>query len=83
MLLGTSGASILINRLSEKGIVRAGRGYNKKDHINKQKLLILLHLLSDIQITNNFNYEPSVNGFYSRDNLPRIKDAAYVINLDD
>ena len=27
--------------------------------------------------------EPRFNGVYSRDNLPKIKDAAYVINLDE
>ena len=26
--------------------------------------------------------EPRFNGYYSRDNLPKIKDEAYVINLD-
>ena len=29
------------------------------------------------------SYEPGFNGVYSRDNLPRIKDRAYVTNLDD
>ena len=27
--------------------------------------------------------EPRFNGVYSRDNLPKIKDAAYIINLDE
>ena len=27
--------------------------------------------------------EPRFNGVYSRDNLPRIKNGAYVINLDE
>ena len=27
--------------------------------------------------------EPRFNGIYSRDNLPKIKDVAYVINLDE
>ena len=27
--------------------------------------------------------EPRFNGVYSRDNLPKIKDVAYVINLDE
>ena len=27
--------------------------------------------------------KPRFNGVFSRDNLPRIKDGAYVINLDD
>ena len=27
--------------------------------------------------------EPKLNGVYSRNNLPKIKDSEYVINLDD
>ena len=30
-----------------------------------------------------FNYNPRFNGVFSRSNLPRIKDGAYVINHDD
>ena len=30
-----------------------------------------------------FNNEPRFNGVFSRDNLPRIKDGVYVVNLDD
>ena len=30
-----------------------------------------------------YQNEPRFNGFYSRDNLPKIKDGAYVINLDE
>ena len=37
----------------------------------------------NIEITNYFNYEPRFNGVFSRNNLPRIKDRAYVINLND
>ena len=33
--------------------------------------------------TNYFNYEPIFNDVFARNNLPRIKDWAYVINLDD
>ena len=36
-----------------------------------------------MEITKYFYYEPRFNGVYSRDNLPRIKDGAYVINLND
>ena len=31
----------------------------------------------------DFNYEPMFNGVFSRDNLPRIKDGMYVMNLYD
>ena len=30
-----------------------------------------------------FNYEPRFNGVLSRENLPRIKDGAHVLNLED
>ena len=30
-----------------------------------------------------YQNEPRFNGVYSRDNLSKIKDAAYVINLDE
>ena len=43
----------------------------------------MLHPLNSIEITNYFNYEPRFSGVFSRNNLPTIKDGAYVINLDD
>ena len=39
--------------------------------------------LNNIQITEYFNHKPRLNGVFSRNNLSRIKDGAYVINLDD
>ena len=48
-----------------------------------KKLLFPLHPLSNIEITNYFNYERRFNGTFSRDNSPKIKDGAYVLNLDD
>ena len=36
-----------------------------------------------IEITNSFSDEPRFNGVFSRNNLARIKDGAYVISLDD
>ena len=47
------------------------------------KILVPLHPLNNIEITNYFNYEPRFNGVFSRKSLPRIKDAAHAINLDD
>ena len=35
------------------------------------------------EITKYFNYESRFNGILPRENLPRIKDGAYIINLDD
>ena len=39
--------------------------------------------MNNVEITNYFKYEVRINGVFSRNNLPRIKDGAYVINLDD
>ena len=39
--------------------------------------------LSNFEIKKYFQNEPRFNGVYSRDNLTKIKDGAYVINLDE
>ena len=39
--------------------------------------------MNNVEITNYFKYEVRINGVFSRNSLPRIKDRAYVINLDD
>ena len=78
MLLGTLGASLLGNLLSRKGIVRAGEG------IKKKKSLMPSHPLTNFEIGNYYENEPTFNGVYSRNNLPKIiKNGAYVINLDE
>ena len=41
------------------------------------------HPLTKCEIQKYYENEPRFNGFYSRDNLPKIKDGAYVINLDE
>ena len=41
------------------------------------------HPLTDFEIQNCFQDEPKFNGFYSINSLTKIKDEAYVINLDD
>ena len=48
-----------------------------------KKFLVPLHLLSNIRITNYFNYEPRFNAVILKNNLLRIKDEVYVINLND
>ena len=49
----------------------------------KLKFLDSLHALNNIEITNCFNNEPRFNGVSLRNSLAKIKDGAYVINLDD
>ena len=46
--------------------------------------LIPLHLSTNFEIQRNYQNELRFNGVYSRNNLPKkIKDRAYVINLDE
>ena len=40
------------------------------------------HPSTNFEIQKYYENEPKFNGVYSRDNLPGIKDGAYVINLD-
>ena len=39
--------------------------------------------LTNFEIQKYYENEPRFNGVYSRDNLPKIKDGAYIINLDE
>ena len=41
------------------------------------------HPLWNFEIQMYFENEPKFNGVYSRNNFPKIKDLAYVINLDE
>ena len=38
--------------------------------------------MTNFEITKHFKYEQRFNGVYSINNLPKIKERAYVINLD-
>ena len=38
---------------------------------------------TDFEIQMYYQNEPKFNDVYSRNNLPKIKDGAYVINLDE
>ena len=39
--------------------------------------------LTNFEIQKYYQKEPRFNGVYPRDNLQKIKDGAYVINLDE
>ena len=50
----------------------------------KNRYLIPSNFLNNFEIQKNEQNKPRFNGDYSRDKLPnRIKDGAYVTNLDD
>ena len=40
------------------------------------------HPLINFEIQRYYQNEPKFNGVYSRNNLPRVKDGAYIINLN-
>ena len=44
---------------------------------------MLPHPLKIFEIRKYYQNEPKFNDVYSRSNLPKIKDGAYVINLDE
>ena len=41
------------------------------------------HPLTNFEIEKYYQNEPRFNGVYSRDNLQKIKDGPYIINLDE
>ena len=47
------------------------------------RFLIPPHPLINFEIQKYYQNEPKFNVVYSRYNLPRIKEGAYIINLDD
>ena len=46
-------------------------------------MLLPTHPLTNFEIQKYYQNEPRFNGVYSRDNLSKIKDEGYVINLDE
>ena len=44
---------------------------------------MLSHPLTNFEIQKFYQNERSFNGVFSRDNLPNIKDGAYILNLDE
>ena len=45
--------------------------------------LIPLHPLTNFEIQKYYQNEQRFNGVYSRDNLQKINDGTYIINLDE
>ena len=44
---------------------------------------MLPHPLTNYEIQKYYQNEPKLNGVYSRNNLSKIQDGAYVINIDE
>ena len=49
----------------------------------KVRIFNALNPLTNYEIQKYYQNESKFNGIYSRNNLPKIKDKAYVINLDE
>ena len=41
------------------------------------------HPITNFEIQKYYENEPKLNGVYSINNLPKIKDGAYIINFDE
>ena len=86
VLLGTLGASLLGNMLTGKERNRAGEGVIREQvmDLKKKGFLIPPHPLTNFETQKYYRNEPRFNWVYSRYNvLDKIKDGAYIINLDE
>ena len=90
MLSGTLGASLLGILLTGKGILRAGSNNKKGKGIlragsgKKMGFLMPPHPLTNFEIQKYYKNEPKFNGVFSRNNLfKKIKDGAFIVNLDE
>ena len=72
-LLGILGASL--------GEVQLQQAKEQLEQLKKN--LIQPHPLTNFEIQKHYQKEPKFNGVYSRNNLSKIKDGAFIINLDD
>ena len=67
---------------SQGGGINIAQKWICKSWLWKQNgFLIPAHPLTNLEIETYYQNKPRFNDVYSRDNLPRIKDGAYVINL--
>ena len=85
MLLGTLGAGLLGNLLTGESKIRAGKSTIRAGEgtIRTPGFLMLPHPLTNFEIQKYYQNESKFNGVYSRNNLPKIKDETYAINLDE
>ena len=81
MLLGTLGGSLLTGR----ALFWAGKGMYKTGNQGqgiKKKTLTPFRPPTDSEIIDYFKGVKGFNGVFSRNNLPKLKNGTYVINLD-
>ena len=54
-----------------------------KEQLEHASILMPPHPLTNFEIQNYYQNKPEFNGVYSRNNLLKITDGAYVINFDE
>ena len=69
--------SSVVKDINGRRVPTAGGGYVAEN------VIVPLHFLNSIKITNYCKYKPRFNGVFSRNILAKAKDGAHVINLDD
>ena len=55
----------------------------EKQQQKTKEFLMPSHPLTNFETLKYYHNQPRFSGLCSRDNLPKIKDGAYVINLDE
>ena len=80
MFLGTLGARLLGNLLTGTEAITTSEGCEANIFLDEVKLQLVTENFWNTKYHQN---EPKVNGTYSTNNLPTIKDGVYVINLDE
>ena len=78
-LLGTLDASLLGNLLSGKGV--KSKIPDEKNYYRRSGFFMPPYPLIYFEIHKYGQTKPKFNGFYSTNNLYKIKDASYLINL--
>ena len=75
------------SNILERGFMKASESTIRADEITFRAVqdfnLMPSHALTNFEIEKYYKNEPKFNVIYSRNNLAKIKDRAYVINLDE
>ena len=82
--IGKSDSKETKSKSHGRGMDRAGEPTVRAGYGNKKgQGIVRAGHLTNFKIQKYYQNEPRFNGVYSRDNLPKIKNGAYVINLDE
>ena len=81
IILGTLVAILLENLLTGQGRATIIAGEDRTKAV--QDFLVSPHPLPNFEIQKCYQTEPKFHGVYSRNNLPKVKEGTYIINLDE